>query len=122
VFRRGYADLIGCTVAPIDLDPDRTGKQLWFSADEHDEAGPDEQLFLSYSEGQLREIWSGDDSVDIHASGAWSTEQGDCNEAKHIYTTTTTTMRWSGAAIESTKKISTEPTEPGDCEWDDADP
>ena len=110
-----YADLMGCTVSSVDLDPEVPGLQLLFIGDEHEEAGSDRHVLLEYKNGTLTEIWSAYADVSFYVDGSWASEDGDCNEFELVYTTTTETHRWVNGKVETKREVSTHPIDAEDC-------
>jgi hypothetical protein len=105
----GFADLIGCMVAVVDLDPDVDGSQLWLHADEHDEVGPNRNFLLRHAGGKLEEIWVEDLELEIYVDGSWRTEDSECVESERLYRTTTTLWRWRAARVVEDAEVSTTP-------------
>jgi hypothetical protein len=105
----GFADLIGCVVAVLDLDPDVPGNQLWLHADEHDEAGPNRNFFVRHAGGGIEVIWEEDSDFELFVDGSWRTEASECVEAQRLYRTTTTVWRWREGRVVEEAKVSTAP-------------
>lgn len=104
-----FADLIGCAVHVVDLDPDQPGKQLWVNADEHDEAGPDRNFLLHVAGGEIEVIWAENLALDLYADGSWRTEDTTCDEAQRVHRTTTTVWRWQAGKVGQSAEVHTEP-------------
>ena len=113
--KHGYAELIGCTTTTLDLDPKRPGRELLFIGDEHEEAGPDRHVILSYVEGKLVPIWAGDASISFYPDGSWVSETYDCDDVGLIFTTTTQTHRWVDGKVQTQTEVAEEKIEAGDC-------
>lgn len=118
----GFADLIGCAVAVVDLDPDVAGGQLWLHADEHDEAGPNRNFLVRHADGKLEEIWSDDLDFDLYVDGSWHTEESVCDETQRVHRTTTTVWRWREQRLVDEAKVSTVPMAEGERCDDESEP
>ena len=121
----GFADLIGCSVCIVDLDPGRPGVQLWLSADEHEEAGDDRNFVLRYRRRKLQKLWVEDTGMyfDFYPDGSWRTEVTECDEAERLSRTTTTVWRLVDGKVTREETSEATPLDPGDdCGYDPSEP
>lgn len=111
----GFADLIGCGVAIVELPPS-SEVVLWLSADEHEEAGPDRNFILRYHRKKIRKLWVEDLDLDFYSDGSWRTESAECDAAARVHRTTTTSWRLAGSKVTREDKSETTPFSSGeDC-------
>ncbi len=119
----GFADLIGCGVAVVELAPGSPDVVLWLSADEHEEAGPDRNFVLRYRRGTLQKLWVKELDLDFYTDGSWRTETEECVEAERVYRTTTTIWRLVDGRVTHEDASEDTPLDPGeDCDYDPSEP
>ncbi|MCH9679885.1 MAG: hypothetical protein K0V04_00500 [Deltaproteobacteria bacterium] len=119
----GFADLIGCAVAVIDVDPGRLGVVLWVSADEHEEAGPDRNFILRYHDEKLEQLWVEDLDLDFYPDGSWRTETLECDGTARVHRRTQTQWRLVDGTVTREDAVQTEPLGPdASCDDDPTEP
>ncbi|MEX1361751.1 MAG: hypothetical protein AB1Z98_01395 [Nannocystaceae bacterium] len=119
----GFADLIGCSAAVVDLDPGRRGVQLWLLADEHEEAGPDRNFVLGYRRGKIQTLWVEELDFSPTTDGSWTTESYECDEAQRLHRTTNTRWRLVDGKVMHEDTVQAKPLSAGEtCDYDPAEP
>ena len=113
--RYGVADLIGCAAAVVELRPGEPTRQIMFTIDEHDEAGPDTHFLYAYRGAKLKRVWSESANLGVLVDGSWSSETYDCDDAAGYSTTTIARHRWDGAKVTTQREQQRTAIEAGAC-------